>query len=120
MSAGREEEELADALDRLLRAGADHREAMLAEIAAGEPARAAELRALLAVLPDPELGDAPSARDASEEPAVGDTIGGCVLESVLGRGGIGTGARSPPQRIRVRTATATTSTTTISNLIAIA
>ncbi len=109
MSARREEEELADALDALVRADSGHREAMLGEIAEREPARAAELRALLAVLPDPELGDASDASDARhapDEPAVGDTIGGCVLESVLGRGGIGTvfAARQlePPRAVAVK------------------
>ena len=106
MSAGREEEELADALDALVRADPGRREAMLGEIAEREPVRAAGLRALLAVLPDPELGVGSDTRETPDEPAVGDTIGGCVLESVLGRGGIGTvfAARQlePPRAVAVK------------------
>ena len=106
MSSGREEEELADALDALVRADPGRREAMLAEIAEREPVRAAGLRALLAVLPDPELGDASDTRETPDEPAVGDRIGGCVLEYVLGRGGIGTvfAARQlePPRAVAVK------------------
>ncbi|MBI1302712.1 MAG: protein kinase [Phycisphaera sp.] len=117
VSAGGEEE-LADTLDRLLRAEAGRRAEMLADIAAREPARAAELRSLLAALPDPELIDGADVQDARElhgaretqaareEPALGESIGGCVLESVLGRGGIGTvfAARQlePPRAVAVK------------------
>lgn len=94
---------LADLLDEAVRATPEEREALYARVAARDPAQADELRELVAALPNPELASetdpcdmADSAEAAAPddafvgEPAIGETIGGCVLESVLGRGGAGT------------------------------
>jgi len=132
---------LADLLDEALHATPEAREALLARVAARNPAQAEELRALIDSLPDPEIAsdahpselastltptptlssDAPfvpggmatpstDALASDEafvgEPAIGETIGGCVLESVLGRGGAGTvyAARQlePPRPVAVK------------------
>ena len=110
------EVQLADLLDQLVEASDDGRQAIFAEVASRDPAQARELAELLAALPDPERGDvgvsrpeavASAADDAfTGEPAPGDTLGGCVLESVLGRGGVGTvfAARQlePPRPVAVK------------------
>jgi WD40 repeat protein len=128
---------LADLLDEALHATPEAREALLARVAARNPAQADELRALIESLPDPEIvsdahpsglasaptptpdapfvpgGMATPSTDALAsdeafvgEPAIGETIGGCVLESVLGRGGAGTvyAARQlePPRPVAVK------------------
>jgi len=94
---------LADLLDEAVRATPEEREALYARIAARDPAQADELRELVAALPNPELASEADLNDATDlseaaapddafvgEPAIGETIGGCVLEAVLGRGGAGT------------------------------
>ena len=128
------EQILADLLDRLVEAGDAERESILAEVAARDPSQARELGELLAALPDPErLGldaprpavdaaaDAAAATDAAAagaaadaaaddrfagEPDLGEMLGGCVLESVLGRGGGGTvfAARQlePPRPVAIK------------------
>jgi len=95
------DERLADLLDEAVALEGDERERYLADLAVREPSVAREVRELLAVLPDPEPRAAAEKVERGEsdpfvgEPIVGDTIGGCVLDEVLGRGGIGTvfGAR---------------------------
>ena len=118
------EQDLADLLDRLIESSEAGRQTILAEIAALDPAKARELAELLAALPDPERLDStmPSAegdarigetgdqdRDGDrfpDEPMPGETLGGCVLESVLGRGGVGTvfAARQaePPRPVAIK------------------
>ena len=106
---GSRESELADWLDRLLDCGAAERRALIDGIAARDHALARELEELLLVLPDPErIEDAQPADDdrVLGEPAVGETIGGCTLGAVLGRGGVGTvyEARQldPPRAVAVK------------------
>jgi WD40 repeat protein len=109
------EQELADLLDRLVQAEDAERRRILSEIASRDPAQARELTELLAALPDPEqltTGTRAASPDATDddrfagEPLVGDTLGGCVLESILGRGGVGTvfAARQlePPRPIAIK------------------
>lgn len=106
---------LADLLDRLIEAGDAEKQAILAEVASRDPAEARELAELLAALPDPERlsldarAPSPDAADDDRfvgEPTPGETLGGCVLESVLGRGGVGTvfAARQlePPRPVAVK------------------
>jgi len=88
--------DLADLFDELLAIEPADREAFLASLARTRPETAAELRELLAELPDAESREAAERAERGEqdpfegEPVVGETIGGCVLESVIGRGGVGT------------------------------
>jgi WD40 repeat protein len=103
---------LADLLDELLAMDTAMREARLALLAESESGLAAELRELIDHLPDPEPRSAAERAERGEqdpfvgEPEVGETIGGCVLESVLGRGGVGTvfAARQidPPRPVAVK------------------
>jgi len=106
------EDRLADLLDEAVALEGAAREGFLAELGARDPATARELRELIAVLPDPEPRAAAEKVERGEsdpfvgEPEVGDTVGGCVLEEVLGRGGIGTvfGARQqePARQVAVK------------------
>jgi len=103
---------LADLLDEALALDTEAREVFLRGLEGRDAARAGELRELIAHLPDPESRDAADRAERGEsdpfvgEPAVGDTIGGCVIEDVIGRGGIGTvfGARQidPPRAVAVK------------------
>ena len=87
---------LADLLDEAIALDTEAREVFLRGLEARDPARAKELRELIAVLPDAEPREAAERVERGEsdpfagEPAVGERIGGCTLESILGRGGIGT------------------------------
>ena len=103
---------LADLLDEALALDTEAREVFLRGLEGRDAARAGELRELIAHLPDPESREAADRVERGEsdpfvgEPAVGDTIGGCVIEDVIGRGGIGTvfGARQldPPRAVAVK------------------
>ena len=103
---------LADLLDEALALDTEAREVFLRGLEGRDAARAGELRELIAHLPDPESREAADKVERGEsdpfvgEPAVGDTIGGCVIEDVIGRGGIGTvfGARQidPPRAVAVK------------------
>ena len=83
-------------LDEAIALDTEAREIFLQGLEARDPVRARELRELIAVLPDPEPREAAEGVERGEgdpfagEPMVGERIGGCTLESVLGRGGIGT------------------------------
>ena len=87
---------LADLLDEAIALDTEAREIFLQGLEARDPVRARELRELIAVLPDPEPREAAERVERGEgdpfagEPVVGERIGGCTLESILGRGGIGT------------------------------
>jgi len=106
------DDRLADLLDEAVALEGDDRERFLADLASREPATAREVRELIAVLPDPETRAAAEKVERGEsdpfvgEPVVGDAIGGCVLDEVLGRGGIGTvfGARQlePARSVAVK------------------
>jgi serine/threonine protein kinase len=110
--ANQPSETLADLLDEALALGAEARAEFLRQVESRDPVRACELRELIAVLPDPEPRDLADriergvADPVLGEPAIGTTVGGCVLESVLGRGGIGTvfSARQidPPRAVAVK------------------
>ena len=89
-AANSRESELAEQLDRLLLCDGAARTQALTEIAARDPARARELEELLVALPDPELVDGGESDEYLGEPGLGGALGGCVLESVIGRGGVGT------------------------------
>ena len=105
-------DDLADLLDEALALRTEARETFLRGLESLSPGRARELRELIAVLPDAEPRDAADKVERGEtdpfvgEPKGGDAIGGCVLEEVLGRGGIGTvfGARQidPPRAVAVK------------------
>ncbi len=88
--------DLADLFDEVLAIDPSDRDAFLASLAKTRPETEAELRELLAELPDAESREAVERAERGEqdpfagEPVVGETIGGCVLESVIGRGGVGT------------------------------
>ena len=99
-----DEVRLAQLLDEALACRGAARAAYLETLAMREPTLAARLRDLVSVLPDPELvgddgtplefprgdeGDSAAGSD-SDEPAVGETVAGCVIRGVLGRGGTGT------------------------------
>jgi len=87
---------LADLLDEAIALDTQAREIFLRGLEARDPARAKELRELIAVLPDAEPREVAERVERGEsdpfagEPVVGERIGGCTLESILGRGGIGT------------------------------
>ena len=105
-------DDLADLLDEALARDGDAREQFLRELEARDPARGHDLRELIAMLPDAEPREAAERVERGEqdpfvgEPAVGETLGGCVIESILGRGGIGTvfGARQldPPRPVALK------------------
>ncbi len=87
---------LADLLDEAIALDTQAREVFLQQLYARDPARANELRELIAILPDAEPREFADRVERGEsdpfagEPAIGEKIGGCTLEAVLGRGGIGT------------------------------
>lgn len=107
-----EADELADLLDEAIALDTEAREVYLREIEARRPDKGRELRELIAVLPDAEPRETAERIERGEsdpfvgEPSVGESIGGCVLEEILGRGGIGTvfGARQidPPRAVAVK------------------
>ncbi|MCE2881055.1 MAG: protein kinase [Planctomycetaceae bacterium] len=84
----------AELLDEALRLSGGARQQFLAGLERRDAAAANELRELLRNLPDPETQVDAGARPEGDaflgEPAVGELIGGCRIDSVLGRGGVGT------------------------------
>ncbi|MFZ9880210.1 MAG: serine/threonine-protein kinase, partial [Phycisphaerales bacterium] len=84
----------AELLDEALRLSADARQDFIEGLERRDPAAARALRELIRNLPDPETamdsGAKPGADAYLGEPAVGELIGGCRIDSVLGRGGVGT------------------------------
>ena len=105
-------DDLADLLDEALALDDVARERFLRGLEARDPDRGRELRELIAMLPDAEPREAAERAERGEqdpfvgEPAVGETLGGCVIEEILGRGGIGTvfGARQidPPRAVAIK------------------
>ncbi|MEY2715407.1 MAG: hypothetical protein RIT24_1750, partial [Planctomycetota bacterium] len=110
--SGENAELLADLLDEALALDTEARELFLRGLEGRDAARASEVRELIAHLPDPESREVADRAERGEadpfvgEPAVGESIGGCVIEEVIGRGGIGTvlGARQldPPRAVAVK------------------
>ncbi|MFM7051472.1 MAG: WD40 repeat domain-containing serine/threonine protein kinase, partial [Planctomycetota bacterium] len=89
--------DVAELLDEALQLEGAKREEFLASVARRDAAAATELRELIGNLPDPEpasVAEQPSEPAAADEflgePASGAVIGGCRIDSVLGRGGVGT------------------------------
>ncbi len=107
---------LEDLFDEALALDTEARELFLRNLETRDPGRGRELRNLIAILPDAESrevanhaehraehraehgrnsdgehgSDIDQARDPFVfEPAIGENIGGCILESVIGRGGVG-------------------------------
>ena len=94
-----------DILHEVLFEPADTREAAMERLCAGDVALLTEVKSLLQHLPDPENPDDASA-NASEIALEGRMIGGCRIESLLGRGGTGRVFRAmqewPPRPVAVK------------------
>lgn len=94
--------------DEALALDTEARELFLRNLETRDPGRGRELRNLIAILPDAESrevadhaehggnSDGEHGSDIDQargpfvfEPAIGENIGGCILESVIGRGGVG-------------------------------
>ena len=94
-----------EVLDETLRAPSSEREPLLDRLCGDDAALREEVSSLLGHLPDPENPDDP-ARQWREAILEGQRIGGCLLESLLGRGGTGRVYRAmqewPPRPVAVK------------------
>lgn len=97
-------ERVEEVLDEVAAVGPDRLEAALAQACRGDLAIEAEVRGLLAHLPDPESldleADLGSADEFDPEELVGRDLGGFVVEAVIGRGGHGVVYRAVQERPR--------------------
>ncbi|MFM1830955.1 MAG: Serine/threonine-protein kinase PrkC [Planctomycetota bacterium] len=83
----------------------ERRQAEIDRLCDGDAAMATEVRSLLAHLPDPEDPDDPTGA-TTERPLEGRVIGGCRVESLIGRGGSGRVFRAmqewPPRLVALK------------------
>jgi WD40 repeat protein len=94
-----------DVLDEALRSPPEMRDAEIARLCGGDGALEREVRSLLSHLPDPESHDGNDAPEPELDLA-GRTVGGCRIETLIGRGGTGRVFRAtqewPPRPVAVK------------------
>jgi WD40 repeat protein/tRNA A-37 threonylcarbamoyl transferase component Bud32 len=94
-----------DLLHEVLKLPAPERHAAVDRLCGGDDRLRREVLSLLAHLPDPEV-ESEEGQDSEETPLEGRVIGGCRLESLIGRGGAGRVYAAwqdwPPRKVAIK------------------